>query len=70
MLSSHFMNINDNFKNSEAQSAKAESNITILLPNYIMITYKFSHPTHLYEYKVTNFLQNMQIIKLLNYLNY
>lgn len=52
------MNINDNFKNGEVQSAEAESNVTILLPNYIMITYKFSHPTHLYVAEVTHFLKN------------
>lgn len=54
------MNINDNFKNAEVQSAQADSNITILLPNYIMITYKFSHPTQAYVDEVTHFLQNLQ----------
>lgn len=52
------MNINDNLKNGEVQSAEADSNVTILLPNYIMITYKFSRPTHLYVDEVTHFLQN------------
>lgn len=37
MLYPHFMNINDHFKNGEVQSAQEDSNITILLPNYIMI---------------------------------
>lgn len=59
MLYPHFMNINDNLKNDEVQSAQADSNITILLPNYIMITYEVSHPTHLYVDEVTLFFAEL-----------